>query len=299
MHPTIARAHALINSLVRGDAMLGLLPDARGASEQMMQDLWSVAASHSEAYVLLGRCFYAVLVPDGAFDGVFEGGEPPRWPDEAGAIVDEENAAVEAALRCFVMAARRGHLQQVIGPLVHLGAHSSAANARIVLELLPPPTLPADDYRFGLLSFAAGDHASSVTYLSKAAAAGDANAMFELSIYGASNIGGISKSAGEDWLERAAALGHGRALYNLGARFASGASGSVDLQKARVLYEQAASAGNGRASATLAVMILRGEIDGTKELAVEHLDHADACGFDAAEWLDAMGLPDPRGGEAV
>jgi hypothetical protein len=149
------RAKRLLGSLVRGDALMGLIPQARERAEAMMQELWSIAPRMPEAYVLLGRCFYAVLVPDGAFDGVYEGGVPDAWPSESLALVDE-NPAVEAALRCFFVAAKHGHLADVRGPLVDLGVHSTPANASILLSLFSGEPADAHDARLrGLLHDAA------------------------------------------------------------------------------------------------------------------------------------------------
>ena len=64
-----------------------------------MQKLWRVADKSPGAYVLLALCFYAVLVPHGALDGLYEGGTPASWPTESLEVVDE-NPTVEAALRC-------------------------------------------------------------------------------------------------------------------------------------------------------------------------------------------------------
>ncbi len=41
-------------------------------------------------------------------------------------------------------------------------------------------------------------------------------------------------------------------------------------------------------------MILAGEIEGTKEQAIEWLDRADEGGYSTWEMLDAVGVDDPR-----
>lgn len=120
--------------------------------------------------------------------------------------------------------------------------------------------------------------------------------MFELSLYATHGIAGpVDARAARAWLERAAERGHTRALYNLGAAYASGADGAVDYPRAAVLYRQAADAGHGQASATLAAMILLGQIAGTREEAAGNLDFAVDCGFDPAPMLEAAGVVDPRG----
>lgn len=291
---TLERARHLVASLVRGDALIGILPDARAASEAMMQDLWRIAPRAPEAFALLGRGFYAVLVPDGAFDGVYEGGTPDVWPEES-LFIEEENPAVEAALRCFFLAAKRGQLAQVRGPLVDLGVHSTPENAAIVLGLLEDEPIGARDvYQRGLLLHAAGRSEEAAAWLRRAADAGDANAMFDLSIFAAEGIGSVIAEESDAWLERAAEHEHPRALHNLGAAWASGARGVVDYAKAAAYYTRSADAGYGKAAATLAVMILLGQLDGSPEQAAVHLSRAEEHGFDPAPMLDAVGLRDPR-----
>jgi len=52
--------------------------------------------------------------------------------------------------------------------------------------------------------------------------------------------------------------------------------------------------GDGRAAATLAVMIVRKEIEGTEQQAIDWLNQADEEGFDSADLLVTLELVDPR-----
>ncbi len=83
-------------------------------------------------------------------------------------------------------------------------------------------------------------------------------------------------------------------LYNIGAAYASGKKGEPDMKTAAEYYERAAKHGNARAAATLGIMILTGEIDGTKEQSIAWLNEADEGGYATWEALDYAGVEDPR-----
>jgi len=91
--------------------------------------------------------------------------------------------------------------------------------------------------------------------LERAAAAGDADALFELAVYGVRNIAGVEGGAAALARLRAAAeRGHARAMANLGGRYATGDGVVRDMYEAVQWYQRAAAAGNARAAYVLAVM---------------------------------------------
>jgi hypothetical protein len=121
--------------------------------------------------------------------------------------------------------------------------------------------------------------------------------MFELWVHHAEGIGTpVDPAEATRWLAAAADAGHPRALYNVGAGHAQGTWGAVDFAKAATCYELAANAGHARAAATLAVMILTGQVLGTPEQAATWLDRADTLGVRTKEMLAEAGLADPRAG---
>lgn len=292
------RGREAFDNFVRGDAMIGLIADVPGTERAMLDALWAAAGRGSAAaFATLSDCYLAALRPIGAFEGVDAADAERRpWSAEAAAIVDDE-PALQATLRALAEAARCGH-RPAVAQFARLTRSSSDANKRgalAMLERLRDPSGP-ELYQRGLVLHWLGElEASHASYLA-AAQAGDADAMFELYILHAQGLGVAADAAtSKAWLDRAAAADHPRALYNLAAALATGSHGELDLAKAATYYERAANRGNGRAAATLGVMILQHEIDGTKERAAGWLDLADELGFPSWEMLEAVGLDDPRG----
>jgi hypothetical protein len=287
----------LFQNFVRGDAMIGLVADVPGMERTMMEALWRAAGrSCAQAFCRIGDCYLATRKEIGAFYGVDAADAEQRvWSDEARMILDDD-PVVEAALRAYWEAARLG-LREAGLQLARLSRASSTDNKRRALALLQAHAEPtaAELYQCGLVQNWIGELEASAKTHQKAAEAGDLDAAFELYVVYAQGIGvSMDLEASEHWLQRAADGNHPRALYNLGAAWASGRDGTVDMGKAADLYRRAADMGNARAAATLGVMILTGEIQGTKEQAVEWLDHADEAGYPTWEMLDAVELDDPR-----
>ncbi len=291
------RGHELLQNLVRGDAVVGLVSDVEEHQRAMLSCLWQAAeAGVAAAFRDLSDCYASRLVPLGAFDGVgAESAASKQWSEQALVFLDPEPAR-ELTLRCLAEALRLGD-RSALRSLVRWSHDSTAENKKHVLRLLleqPAPT-PEELYQLGLLQHWLGDAEGSAKTHERAAELGNADAQFELYVYFAQGIGvqPNAKSANH-WLERAAAAGQSRALYNLGAALATGTSGERNLERAADFYRRAAEQGNGRAAANIAVMVLSGELDGPDEEAIRMLNWADDLGFPSREMLEAVGLDDPR-----
>lgn len=291
------QGRALFDGFVRGDAVIGLIADVAGTLRAMLDALWTAAqAGRAPAYRTLAECYLAALRTLGAFDGVDPADADARpWSDDARAIEDD-NPSLQATLRAFAEAGRLGDRESTL-QVARLSRHSTEANQRRALaslEALADPN-PAELYQRGLVHHWLGEFEAAHARHVEAADAGSSDAMFELYIVYAQGLGvAADPAASRAWLDRAAAAEHPRALYNLGAAHASGSEGAVDMAKAAAYYTRAADRGNGRAAATLAVMILGAEIDGTPEEAARWLDRADEAGYPSWEMLDATGFDDPR-----
>jgi len=120
-------------------------------------------------------------------------------------------------------------------------------------------------YELGLLhhngeSWLAPDYAVSLDYHQKAAALGNADAMFELYVYYARGIGTeIDTETATDWNVKAADAGSDRACYNMGTFYATGNGLPQDMEEAVKWYEKASQLGNFRATETLGVMYRYGD----------------------------------------
>ncbi len=291
-----ARGHDLFQSFVRGDAACGLMSDVAGTERQMMDALWTSAArNHTPAWTLIADAHIARIQPIGAFEGV-DADESRVWPDSVREVVDEDNPPIECALRAWYQASLLGN-REATQHFAKMSRHSSEENQRLALkalEALPDPT-PAELYRLGLVHNWRGDMEASAKVHIAAAEGGNADAQFELYIYFLQGVGVEADPVkAKGWLERAATANHPRALFNMGARAASGEEGEPDKQKAAEWYERAANHGNARAAATLGVMILTHEIDGTREQCIAWLDQADEGGYASWQALDYAGVDDPR-----
>jgi TPR repeat protein len=291
------RGREIFDKLVRGDAMIGLIADVPATERKMMTALWKAAErGHAPAYRTIAECYLAALRAIGAYEGIDPADADSRkWSAEASAFVDDE-PSLQAALRAYAEAARLGDREGLL-QLAKLSRSSDEKNKRLALAMLQARKNPnaAELYQRGLvqnwLDELEASHASHMA----AADAGSADAMFELHILYAQGLGvAADPEVSWKWLERAAAVNHPRALYNVGAAHASGSRGAVDMKKAAEYYERAAGQGNGRAACTLAVMILQHDVDGTAEDAARWLDTADQLGYPSLDMLDTMGLEDPR-----
>jgi hypothetical protein len=293
------RGHELYQGFVRGDAMIGLIADVSASEREMLDALWRAAERGlAAAFRDLGDCYLAALQPSfGAFDGVsFEDAESRPFSAYAQTIVDDADPALQAALRCYAEAARLGDREaaMVFAKLTRHSTEEVQDIAAAGLAALAEPTA-AETYQLGLLHHWQGKFTEAAALHHRAAQAGDLDAQFELYVYYAQGIGvDPDASTSAQWLQRAADGEHPRALYNVGASYATGSAGEVDMKKAAEYYHRAAERGNGRAAATLGIMVLTGELDGTREQAIAHLDHADELGYSTADMLDAAGLDDPR-----
>ncbi len=291
------RGRELFDNFVRGDAMIGLIADVPGTERTMMDALWTAAqGGHAPAYRTLAECYLAVLRTLGAFEGIDPADADTRPWSETARAIEDDNPALQATLRALAEAARLGDREASL-QFARLTRHSHADTQRLAiasLEALAHPR-PAEIYQCGLVHHWLGEFEAAHACHLRAAEAGDSDAMFELYIFYAQGIAvAPDPEASAAWLDRAAAAEHPRALYNLGAAHASGSAGVVDMVKAAHYYTRAADRGNGRAAATLAIMILGGEIDGTREQAARWLDRADEAGYPAWEMLEAAGVDDPR-----
>ncbi len=181
-------------------------------------------------------------------------------------LLDDVDAGERAALVRAVKVARKA---------------TPEVKRRVLAAFDTVPRLTANElYYRGLLLFRLGDLVAAAISHTRAAEAGSADAMFELSVLYARGLGvRTSPEISEAWLQRAAAANHPRALYNLGAAYASGAKGRPDYERAASYYERATYLGNGRAAATLAAMISAGEISGTADEASAWLTMAEDLGY--------------------
>jgi TPR repeat protein len=271
--------------IVRGDAMIGILPVQ--AYDVLVQGYAAAAlAGRTDVWVPLGR---RLLDP--------RAGRAPTWPSPH-PFPTGDDETLDAALRCFAEAARHGNRQ---------GAYLFAAVARqavgrvgrYALALLEP--LRADDptgeatYWSGIVRYLLGDGEAAIADHQRAAAAGNADAMFELHVlYGTGDAVPQDDAVARQWLLRAAERDHPRALYNVAAAHATGQGFPRDEAAAAGWYERAANAGNPRAAATLGVMCLVGSgVPADPARAAEWLDRAEAQGFDVDGWLDQLGMRRP------
>lgn len=293
-----ARGHDLFQSFVRGDAVAGLMSDVFDSEKRMMDALWTSAARNNPAaWTLIADAHIARVQAIGAFYGVdVDEAREATWPEAVRHVVDADNPSLQCALRAWYQASLLGDREATLH-FAKMSRHSSEDNQRIARDALAglADPSPAELYRLGLVHNWLGEMEASAKAHIAAAERGDADAQFELYIYFLQGVG-VPADAGKakSWLERAAAANHPRALFNIGARYASGEEGEPDKQKAAEWYERAAKHGSARAAATLGVMILTREIDGTREQCVAWLDQADDGGYPSWQALDFAGVDDPR-----
>ncbi|HEY1087142.1 MAG TPA: tetratricopeptide repeat protein [Archangium sp.] len=292
-----SRGYELLQQLIRGDAVIGIIPDVPKHEQQLFDSLWEAAAKeHLPAYRSLAEVYLCSVWPRGALDFCDDVSVASRpWSPQAKALTDE-NPMIEAGVRCFREAVRLGDRKAAVS-FAKATRASTHDNQRAAAELLSALEQPTGEELtvLGNVQLWLGENEASFATQLRAAEAGNLDAQFELSLYFGQGLG-VAKSeakAGE-WLQRAADGGHPRALYNLGVAFASGTGRPKSLEQAATYYQHAAELGHGRAAATLGVMILSGERPGTKDEAGDWLDDAEALGYDPTEMLEVTGLEDPR-----
>jgi uncharacterized protein len=134
--------------------------------------------------------------------------------------------------------------------------------------------------------------AEAFAWQQKAAALGHTDAQFELFLHHATALGTTEDTkAALQWLRRAAEANHPRATYNLGAFYATGRYVEKDSKKAVEWYTRSANAGNANATATLAVMYAQGEgVTKDLERAEELFDEAEYLGLDVTDLREGVGL---------
>jgi len=271
--------------ILRADMMIGILPV--DAPEVMIQGYAATAlVGRAAGWVRLGRWYLD--------EGV---GQPVAWPSEHG-FPDAAAEPVGAALRCFAEAAARGDRTGAL-MFASTSRRGSEQAKRVALALLTP--FLADDgggeatYWYGLVQHTLGEARSAVVTQERAAALGNADAMFELYVLHVKGYGvPQSDAAAHEWLVRAADLDQPRALYNVAAGYATGRGFPKDGAAAAVYYERAANAGNAQAAATLGVMYLFGDgVDEDPAAAARWLARAEEDGFDVHGWLERLGLERP------
>lgn len=291
-----SQGYTLLQNLIRGDALIGLVADVPGMEKQLLSSLWEAAAAgYAPAFRRIAECALAVFQTMGAFEGIVDEDAATRpWSAEAKAIeVDDEQ--VQTGLRALLSAYRLGD-ESALVPFARL-TRQSVDHQELAVKLLREKANPsgAELYVLGNVLIWLDQKAESAQVQLRAAELGNLDAKFELSLYYGQGLGvPVDEEKAQQWLDAAADAGHFRALYNVGAAYAAGQRGEPDLALAAKYYQRAAEAGHGRAACTLGVMILSNEIPGEEEDARRWLDRADELGYPTWEMLDAVGLDDPR-----
>lgn len=136
------------------------------------------------------------------------------------------------------------------------------------------------------------DLKASLTWHTRAAEAGSADAMFELYAMWSQGLGCARDPAtAVRFCHQAAEAGNTRAMANLGAFYAIGNGVPRDAGKSVHWYEKAARGGHGKAAATLGVMYgLGGDVPQSEEKARMFFALAEESGFDWQTLARATGL---------
>lgn len=291
------RGNTLLQNLIRGDALIGLVADVPAMERQLLSSLWSAASQgYAPAYARIAECAIAALQPIGAFEGIVDDEADSRpWSDDA-KKVDAEDPQLQTALRAHFEAHRLGDATSLVR-FAKLTRHAPEQQQLAAKLLREKPNPSGEDlYVLGNVLLWLDEQAESAQVQLRAAEAGNLDAKFELSLYYGQGLGvPVDAQKAQAWLDAAADAGHFRALYNVGAAYAAGQRGDApDLALAAKYYQRAADAGHGRAACTLGVMILTEEMPGSKEDAIAWLDRAEGLNYPVWEMLDAVGLDDPR-----
>ncbi len=282
------------NQFVRGDALIGIMPDPAGQEQKMYDGFWAAAGANPEAFRDLGDAHHARVKTQGAFEGVDPEAANDHPFSERVLAIELPDEALQAAARCYAEGAIAGDRSCVLR-FARIARYADPAGQELATELFAAlkDLSPAEIYQFALVHHWRGQVERAAELHHQAAELGDLDAQFELYIYYAQGVGVAQDAAQSDaWLNRAAAGGHPRAVFNLGAN----AARAGDFATAAVHYRKAATAGNARAAGTLAVMILLEQLEGTQEEAIDWLNQCDEFGGDSFEALWAAGLEDPREG---
>lgn len=291
------RGEAVLQQFIRGDALIGIMPDFEQSERDMLEAFWSAAQQgHAPAFLSLASCYGAALQPLGAFEGVQDDGSQRPWSKQALALTDDD-PMLQATLRAYFEADRLGAPDAALSFARASRAASDEVQAVAEARLAAKTSPSADElYQLGLVQHWRANLEGSARTHHRAADAGSLDAKFELSLLYGQGLGVEPNPAeARKWLLEAADAGHPRALYNVGSSWATGShDGVVDTAKAVQFYTRAAEAGHARAACTLAVMILTGEHQGTPDEAKRWLDRADEGGYPTYEMLDAAGVDDPR-----
>lgn len=271
--------------ILRGDVEIGILP-VEAVGEMAAGFAAAALAGRAGSWLALGRCYRNGWIQ-----------RPITWPGHH-EFADTE--LVGAALRCFAEAAALGDRTGAVD-FAAVSRYASPPARRAALACLsgfldedPGGTAT---YWYGLVEYFLGEAGAAAATQERAAALGNADAMFELYVLHVKGEGvPQDDAAARTWLLRAADLDHPRALYNVAAGHATGDGFPKDGAAAAGYYERAANAGNERAAATLGVMYLTG--DGVPEdaaTATRWFDSAESADFDVDGWLDRLGLARPVG----
>jgi TPR repeat protein len=290
------RGNTLLENLIRGDALIGLIADVPGMEKQILTSLWeSAAKGYAPAFRRLADCALASFQTIGAFEGIYDEDASERpWSAEAKAI-EADDEQIQTGLRAFFSAYTLGDNSALI-PFAKL-TRQAPEHQQFAAKLIREKQNASSDelYVLGNVLLWLGEKEESAKVQLRSAEMDNLDAKFELSLYFGQGLGvEVDAAKAQQWLDAAADAGHSRALYNVGSAYASGQRGEPDLAKAAKYYERAAEAGHARAACTLGVMILTDELPGSKDDASNWLNRADELGYPTWEMLDAAGVEDPR-----
>lgn len=290
------RGHTLLQNLIRGDAVIGLVADVPAMEKQILSSLWAAASQgYAPAFRRLADCALATHQPIGAFEGIYDEERDSRPWSAAAKEIEADDEQLQTGLRAFLEAHRLGDGTALLA-FAKLTRRSPDHQQHAAKLLREKKDATGDElYVLGNVLLWLDEKAESAQVQLRAAELGNLDAKFELSLYYGQGLGvPVDAARAQHWLDAAADAGHFRALYNVGAAHAAGQRGEPDLALAAKYYQRAAEAGHGRAACTLGVMVLTEEMPGTKADAIRWLDQAEALNYPVWEMLDAVGLDDPR-----